>query len=392
MSLNSTFRPKRSARPGRRMLSASVALLAAASVAAPSAAEDPDPNAATVAATAAVKAQTDLINAKTAQTQAETARLQAQFAGLGLNQAKGETTLGDKAGQMEAAILSASAMTMAAQNISTAIGGTGKVIVVGPTDTVDLGLPTALAAEMDTVTLQARTLVSQACPATGGGMKSLISPLDIAGLVISALKVDTTVTGLEVTLADSNRALVNAVAGQLAGRAIVPSEAVLPADFSNTPIGMSWAALRAVREKIVECRARLGGTKPEVAAALTAGLTGIDSFASGVTKTENGSSLLIRASQLQAIGSQGAQVLRVAAEYTGGTMVQRKHIGTMFGSTGVKLTGGLIASYRLTDPTSGGVVKAGVLSCPTGLVKMGKVHKGEVRLGRCASLVGIAGS
>lgn len=376
--------------PRRRTLAGGAALAAILSASTPSlAADPPDPTAAINAQTALITAENARISAETARITAETEKMKAQSAALGLPSAKGETTLGEGAGQMEATMLSGAAMNVAAEAIASLVPAGRDVIVIGPAETFDLSLPVILTEQMKLVSGDARQLAKAACPPAAAKPKAawLMEIAPLLGAVVSALKVDTEIRG--VTVATQDRSMINAVAGAIGARAIVPSEAVLPGDFAATRVGAAWSELRAARQQLFECRTTITGDKRKAEAAkLDASLAEIDTLTRELTKSEGGAaSALIRASQIETLSGSGAAVLRVSADYAGGSLLKRTNLWTAFGATGVSLTGGLVASYRLTEPATGKVLKAGLLICRTAHTNLRAVQDGKVGAGGCSKAV-----
>ncbi|WP_374471512.1 hypothetical protein [Phenylobacterium sp.] len=366
----------------RRVVATASALAIALGAVAPAFAQD----AGEQAAVERTKAQTEQTKAETDRIKAETDKAKAQMDALGLSPAKGETTLGEGAGKMEAYMLSGAAMNTAARMI--AAQATGPTIVVGGEEAVDLSLPETLHTQMEAVTEEARTLVAMACakgPAPNRDNRlKMLTPGTMAaiGAVVSALKVDTEIRGIEIDTA-SDRAFVNAVASYMQD-AVVLSEAVLPANFRGSTVSKDWRELRSARDEVTACHARLvQADKKDAAAKVATSVGQIDAFMTALTKAEAGGSPFVRAAILEQAVKPGVRVLRVASEYTGGSLVQRTNLWTMFGATGVSLTGGLVASYRLVDPTTGRVARSGLLICRTAHTNLTKVQNGDVGAGSC---------
>jgi hypothetical protein len=343
-------------------LASAAALAASLAMAAPATAAD-DPN-------AAVKAEADRARALTDRFNAEKALFDAKWGALNLPTAEGKVTVADTAGKMEATILSATAMQAAAKAIATANPKRTKIIVLSDAETADFSLPETLGLEMDTLTDAA---VGYVCPGQPRAATMMaVPPLAVAGALIDVLKVDTEVRGL--TLETDSGALAHAVAGELKSAAYIPSESTLPAGFAASPIVAKWKLLSGERARLAKCRSDLlaADNKPEVAT-VDAILARIDAFAARATASTNGASPLVRAAALQALAADKPVVLRV----TGGTMIRRTSLWTAFGALGVRVTGGLLASYRYVDPANGQVLADGLLICRTELARLSVVQRGQ---------------
>lgn len=360
-------------------------------------AEDtPDPN-------AAVKARTEQLKAETDYTNAQTAKIKAQADALNLPAPKGETKLGENAGALEAAMLSAAAANAVADEIAARIKTDGTFILVANAETVNLSLPVSLTAYMDDLAGAATRVSANACaPASKAEIgpksleletKSLTALAPVLGAVIGALKVDTEVQGVSVSLND--RVLVNALAARLAtgGRAvIVPSEATrIARQASPAPgsLAASWAGLKSAQTRLSDCRAAVAGQKQTDAtkasvANLDRGLAQIDAFTGEVSKVSLGApSLLARAYQMEAMSAGNPLVLRVGLDHVGGSLVKRNTVWTAVGFNSISLTGGIVAGYLLSDPSNGKVLASGELICRTAHTTMKAVHSGKIAVTGC---------
>ncbi|UAL08697.1 hypothetical protein [Caulobacter segnis] len=366
----------------------------------------PDPNAATVAATARLTAQTAYITA-------QTEKVKAQAAALGLPAVTGQTTLtGDKAGATEAWMLSSSALNEAAGAIAQAVRGDGPFLLLAKDQVVNLALADSLKDHIDTLSTAAISTWKAYCDKTGGpadlhtfgleaGEKAMglgAAPAAI-GAVLGAFKVDTEIQGVAVAAEDA--AFVNAVATKLkTDTVIVPSEiAALPSTGKAPPspeaLMGGWNRLAASQRALSDCRTRLAG-KPESdpltaqIAEIDRQLMRIDTFASDVTASSTDApSLLARARLAEAIPSN-VKVLRVRVEHAGGSLIKRTTVLTAFGYPAIALTSGLVVSYRLTDPRTGKVLKSDLLVCRTARTRLGKVQEGKVGVAGCGQTTLVA--
>lgn len=377
-----------------------LALLGALASAMPAASQEaPDPNAAITAEAARQTAQAALITAGTARITAETERTKAKAAALNLPAVAGTTTLGEGAGGLEAWMLSGATINTAAAAIAEIVGKTAKtpaattsggaIIVIGRDEAVNFGLAQSLKEEMTALARVARDTTAEACPKDprAGAELASIVPGTI-GALIGALKVDTEVRGIEVGASD--RALVNAVSGIL-DNAVVPSEAVLPGAISG-PLADAWSTLGKAQQAAFMCRSKLAAQEEPsdqdkaYIARMDRALAAVDEYATRATHGgQDGPSLLVRAGQLEAMAKLDPLVLRVGLEHAGGTLLKRNTVWTALGANSVSLTGGLVVSYRLTNPATGRVSAAGLLICRTAHTTMKAVHEGKMGVGGCAA-------
>jgi hypothetical protein len=324
----------------------------------------------------------------------------------------GVSALGANAGAMESWMLSGEAVTAAGAAIARRVGDGGNILVISSQETVNLGLPAALdiairglADGLDS----ARGAASCGVPAKpkGPGARELLNPslmnkefnvagllgspvLSLAGGLIGALKAETTASGLSVAMTD--RALIAAVAAQPQARWVLPSEAIDPGDFLQSPLVQRWRALLDRRADAFGCRSRLAvqtqsaDAKAKVAI-LDAAIKQVDDFNSAVSlRGADKPGVIAQAVLMERLAQEHPKVLRVSIEQAGGTLLKRTNINTMFGATGIRLTGGLVVSYRLTRPGDGSVVTAGFMVCRTALTGLKGVQTGAVKAATCSPI------
>lgn len=394
----------------KRKLVSSVAALALVLSSSPTLAEDAaDPQAATKAETDRLKAQTELVKA--------------QADALGLPKFDGTTTLEANAGQMESWILTAQTIDKAADRIVEALKGKtdNGVLIIGKEETLNLSLPTSVKAEMATLQRSLDTVrVADGCappkpvrkPATtglGSNFGLQLSPggesaqaaaaaasgggsiLPLAGAVLSALKGNTTISG--ISLSPGDQLLIDSLAGKLTN-SVTPSELVSTGDISKTEIGETWNKLVKAREETFKCRSRIAPYAKDKdiegrVAVLDGAIAAVDAFAARATlSSDDKPSLLVRAMLLDKLAEDNRPVLRVNIEQAGGSLWKRDSLWTALGFSGVRLTGGLIVSYRLSDPTTGGSKAGGLVVCRTDFASMKAIQTGRTLEPDCEPIVG----
>lgn len=414
----------------KRSLMTGVALTAALMSAMPAGADDtPDPVA---EATAAADAQARLLTARAGLVTAEAGLVRARSDALGLPTFSGKTTTDATTGVMESWILSGGAINAAAAAIAAEVNPDVKerrtVLIVDASETLKFGVPATLLNEMGTLQRSINSVrASETCEppaapkprgkpskavpnanfgvqigplgALGAGgevgaaaAESAALPgggsiLPFVGAVLSALKTETTVTGQ--TLTPDGRTLIDALAGKVKGAA-VPTELVSADAIDTTRLGVAWNSLVDSRNKAFACRTKLApfeerdGVKARVAL-LDSVIQSADAFAVRVAQSENGGpSQLVQAALLDTLAGKKPLVLRVSIEQAGGSLWKRDSLWTMFGFSGVRLTGGLIVSYRLTDPATGGASRGGLMVCRTDFASMKKIQAGSLLKPDCA--------
>lgn len=414
----------------KRKLVSSVAALALVLSSSPTLAEDAaDP-------LAASKAQTEATKAETERLKAQTELVKAQSDALGLPKFEGTTELKDNAGQMESWILSAETVDAAALNISAQVKDKAKgrfVLVVGKEETWNFSLPASLVAEMAALTRSLDTVrVADGCERPkqkketgtprsrrGGGRGARTSSsasgdkgattaaavptiadsaLPLAGAVLSALKGNTTISG--ISLSPGSQLLNDTVAGKLSAQAgyniqaITPSELTDAGDVAKSAVGQAWDKLVLAREAALTCRAKISpfGDQDAVKgriAVLDGAIASADAFAArAALSADDKPSLLVRAMLIDILAAKKPLVLRVNIEQAGGSLLKRDSLASALGFSGVRLTGGLIVSYRLSDPTTGVVGAGGVMVCRTTYASMKDIQKGRTPAPECGATVG----
>jgi hypothetical protein len=346
--------------------------------------ETANPNAATEAQTAAFNAQASLVTA-------QKALVDAQITALGLPKHEGRTTLSEGAGAMEANLLSASAVDAAAREIArqvrSAESGRGRVLLLSESDPLGLGLPTMMSSHMELLLGDLATAMDDGCPADGTEAMGLDggATLPLVGAVLGLFKTDTKVTGLAVTERDET--LISAVASQQGADWIVPGDLLTLDSLKDSQVGQSWIALARKRQAGVACRNRMtpgdDSAKARIAD-IDAAVAATDAFAKAVfTVSDTGLTPFGSAIRAEMLRRGDPRILRLKIEKAGGTMLQQENLWTFFGASGVRITGGLVVTYRLSDPTTGQVLKSGMLVCRTALKSLKAIQAGEAGDGVC---------
>src|SRR5262249_51650988 len=154
--------------------------------------------------------------------------------------------------------------------------------------------------------------------------------------------------------------LLTAVAAALTSQAIIPSVAigtVTAKDLTTSPILKQLSELDEKDKKASEMLAPL---KPDNPAAkdkkLVASIQAVrkhysDFFIRVTTADAQGVVPITRAARLEQLTAAADRVLRVHVEKAGGSLINKKNIATFFGADPVHVTGGLVVSYTLTNPS-----------------------------------------
>lgn len=328
--------------------------------------EHTDPNAALIAQAAHLTAQAAVATAEAARTNAIAGRTKAAIETLGLPSYEAKTVLNSGAGAIETLLLASDALEAAAARIAGAAlnhsgDGSRPFLVIAGEEKIDFSLLGGLQAQASAF----RAIFDEICgkqgpstlvaPAGLGGGIALISAL--AGLVRS----ESEVTAVELPKL-SDRLLAMTVAGKLEGRAIFP-DAAIAAPIQSTDLFGAVAALAEDRDRIA---AEIKTLEPPESDRYSAALERFDAFFAGVTTAgPSGAVPLAEAARMEQLLKLNPLLLRLFVEKAGGSLVTHKNILTFFGFDPVRVSGGLVASYCVTEPESGQVLEARMITCRT---------------------------
>jgi hypothetical protein len=304
-------------------------------------------------------------------------------AGLGLTAASGKTTLNSGAGVIEAAVLSSDAVIAAGAEIRSrvaAVAGGRSVLVVGRTDTLDLATArwmqmrvSELHNELDaaqTGCAPVNPIHPLAAPAAAGkpaaGLQA--APADIT----AALATDVTISPIALSVDD--RLLISAVASPATpsrgwmslGATPTPDTASnsfsIPGEIvsigTNSPLLADYDKIQSVANALAATQCKTDQAKAAIA--------DVTSFVNSVSSASKGQAPIIVAAELLQYSADAAYVLRVGVEQSGGTAITRANIWYTLGFPGAAtVSTGLLASYRLIDPSTGAVKASGLVRCLT---------------------------
>lgn len=354
------------------------------------------------------KAENDLIKAKNDKLKTK----------LGLDELpkfENKTELINNGGEIEAALLTSTAVEKAASLIKDEIVGReatkktgiettkkkGNFLVLTGAARVDFNLPVILMAELQSVKyqfgqipgiIQCPTADSQrALPdgaIAGGGIGAAVSVITaLSGL----LGTETTVTGFNVGVEDNQ--LATALAGELVSsaanvRLYHHDIGRLSLDQLNkSDINKKIGCLQSLRQSAADIRKKKAAKKKQ-SDSDKAALAQIDVIAARfdtlytqiAKRGDDGYSTFAKAVLFNQYTDEinDYKVVRVKADKSGGSLVHNKNIWTTFGIDPLKVSGGLLVSYSVIN-RSGNVEKAGRLACQTSLASLRKIQSGKWR-------------
>lgn len=313
-------------------------------------------------------------------------------------------------GRLEALILAADALGGAATRVAEeAAKQNGTLLVLAGDEVAEFGRLESLRSELDVV----HNLFEEAA---GRPVQAFDSTKDLgpAGLVAVGQAAaglfgsETEVTSSDLTAALPSRVMALSVAAALGSRARLMNTVLKgPAPSGSEPT--TWRAKNIAqafnhlgRQAVEAQSARsLLGEKPAakeklVADRLDHALVRYKSMFDRVTAPDDKGVVPIQAAgPLETLYRSSDNVVRVVVEQAGGSLINTKNVATMFGVDPVKVTGGVVVSYVISEPRTGAIAGGGILACRSTLTSLRRVQTGiwRKRLGdasrasRCDKLI-----
>jgi hypothetical protein len=183
--------------------------------------------------------------------------------------------------------------------------------------------------------------------------------------------------------------LTSAIAARLRTRAILPSAAVATAPVQPVADSVPWASLdflqrfnrlASLRQRAVRARDAIAANTTNPAQKkrredLSNVISRFDGFYSRVTTaSESGEAQIAQAGAMARLLRNNPHIVRIHVAAAGGSFVNTKNIATFFGADPMRVTGGLVVEFNVTDPTSGQAQGGGVVRCQTALTTLRSVH------------------
>ena len=291
------------------------------------------------------------------------------LAALGIEAAGGETTVGDKGGQIEGYLLASKVLGLAARKVLDEVkkpAGNSPLILLAGAEKINFGLPVVLSDRIDSLAAEVKLGLAEFCQkkksdkmkpsSLGAGTKPQLA--DIAGMV----RTDTKITGFDIDLTD--QAFVTAIgAARQEGdpRLLIPSDAT--AVSQDSEIYKKWKGLSGEAYALKACANDNESAKPI--------LKRYDEFYSYATASpkDGTATPLEQAMALASLrglpnSSSKSNLLRVYLEKAGGSIITRSNIFFKLGAPGAVIVGGgFVAGYRLVNPEGGELLGGGSFTC-----------------------------
>ncbi|HEV7659731.1 MAG TPA: hypothetical protein VGO55_07785 [Allosphingosinicella sp.] len=375
-----------------------------------------------------IKADTELTKERTALEAATTTRLKALIPSF-----EGKAEVDASAGQLEASMLSTQAVSRVSslirdrvnglparageapaslqsprnacglptgRQVETTAGGTtaARFVVLAGTEGFDLGVVdfvrgqliaicTRFLDELPADRVRDLWLTTAQTESRSDLIGGLSVPIQVATALFGALRSDVNITTV-ATSAITSQLLARGVAESLGDQAILGSEpTIAPSNraIDSASIEGLVAQLYLIRLRAVQYLARpdmQGDAHKTERERITALITRFDTFVGAITTPDaQGNLMIARAARLESLMAPNAagvrpHIMRVYVDQSGGSLIRTRNIATFIGVDPLRISGGLVASFTVTNAETGQVLSAGLFACRTGLMRLRRVHDG----------------
>ncbi|WP_284125842.1 hypothetical protein [Parerythrobacter aestuarii] len=299
-----------------------------------------------------------------------------------------DTTVEENGGEIEAALLSAGAISSAAQKICDDIGaqspGTTEFLMLTDQDRKDVQKGAAYEAQIRIVTEALRASIEggQAggpAVAGGDGSRGFLTTFGTVLQLISAISAsDDTVSKIEGTINDVE-VLKDAVGACLVKgqKTVRQPRSILP---RSDDAGLVFQPLAEATEAYSNVIAIPQDKRSD---AQKAAIGAYENLLKKLGDAANDGALfeqIVRArtwsDSLGDTAPGGAvAVIDLSIAKSGGTLLKRKNLGTALGFKSLAVTAGLIVNYKLSSPANGAIAASGIVYCTTTQRSFGAIHK-----------------
>ncbi len=321
---------------------------------------------------------------------AEAALIAARIDALGLPEFENTTELkGANAGQFEATLLASDSIAEAGETIAKKLEekAAGKpIILLAGDEEVAWKASQFIRSQIDYRRRRLRELTDRI--GTQPSVLMSVDPILFSAAITTAAKLfgqTTTVSAVAVS-ADDNLLARSVTLHLSAARhpdalVYVAPENSLLSEFGNLQYYVRAANQRAKdlgstdAAKNEPLKSQLSSFKEEIEDA--------EKFADSLVAPDSkGNIPLYEAARYAGVLAGDAVIARVYSEYSGGSSVTKGNIGTFFGADPVKISGGLVASYSLSEPKTGAILTSGIVTCRTAFTSLRRVQDDSWREGR----------
>ncbi len=336
----------------------------------------------------------------------------------------GDIKASDKAGGVEASLLAARALNIAAASILEKLGSVEKlkpltnasIVLYGGADLPDFQPLIAFRAQSSALDKSLQDAMASIDKASDGAKEFLppviefVSPamigagLDAANKILGYFRTDYSIQGVSVNVDDL--LLINALADALTKeKATVKVPALFNADalFGNSPIlgqidslttnrvalqqkvdlagtTLDSLATVAVKETDTTVKAKIAKATADLKAASDQAKVTVslyDGLLTKITTPDDKAKIplaaIIQQDATSGLLGSGAKLMTAKISSTGGTYYTRKNLWSFFGTMPFFTMGGVVVNYTLFDGSSGVVLSAGAIPIDGGFFKVGRL-------------------
>jgi len=366
-------------------------------------------------AIAAATAEKDIAAARQAKADAELAALKSTLGGLPSSGIAGTVTVGDKAGVLEMALLTAVATDKVSKRIADAVKAVPLAAPSAPLIVMtraQLPMFQAVTAYKAQRSLVLRAMMNAVETAESEGQESFAA----AGIAIESItkllgffRSDFSVNGSDLPVDDA--ALLQATLEKLLGGAYRVSApevynpaavrdmgSVIAAELAEFADPRSRAAVQAIRleadattneasaanaalaEPVRKAARAKAARQKALAERLRATVTAFDTLVTRLYANDEGSNAMLRELMLfNALQRPATRILLVKMHKAAGSFYTQKNLWNALGVMPFSVAGGVVVSYTLLDGSDGTVLDAGLVPLHGGFEKIGDV-RGAVNL------------
>jgi hypothetical protein len=311
-------------------------------------------------------------------------------------------TVGDNAGEIEAAIMSAAALRKAANQVcANVIPKAGPTVYfVTEADLQQARRAGVLLAQMEIMT---GFLSSYQRGQAGAGGGAFVAEgrgfIPIAGavsqLLSALLRNDDTISAISGTIDDESTLANMMLDYKKNGKGCFGTDSM---NFAQDHVGnMSDAnnvitKLNLLNGSYQSFLGKIGTTPTDSEKQIK---SGYESFITALSTSQNGTTAieaLIRTGKLwQTLSSTpSAALLRLSIDKSGGTLLKRKNLWTALGARSLAVTAGIVVSYRVSD-TNGEALSGGTIYCTTAQTNFANLHRigADGVKADCSNLLGV---
>lgn len=314
-----------------------------------------------------IQAERDLVKARTELVEAEQNRAAQALAPLQELADQGKNELGSNGGNQEGAYLATLATRAAAFVINKKVSGKGSQYIVLSGDD-QLSFDSLIAFRFETRGLLRAfdaTLAQQnvqecqlgAKDGTGSRSAAFIGAL---GSVLGLLQSETKVSGINSL--STNSLLLSALTALSPNQYVVPSDILIPIERRDSETVRRLSKLEECLVKAREILPELSKDRKERIKTL---IGTASTYLADLLSAKNGKVKLATIIREAEIARGDRKVLRINLERSGATLMTRRNLFTALGARAIGVSGGVSATYRLTDFRDGSILSSGVIVCRT---------------------------